>query len=70
MSQRIALTIIMDENGAVSLNGSIQDKVLCYGLLGCAYDAIQDWHKDQQPGPKLVAPTGADIMAIGNGRGS
>ena len=36
----IELRIIMDENGQINVSGPIDNKVLAYGLLECAKDAI------------------------------
>ena len=63
MSQSITLTITMDENGGVSCGGPIQDKVLCYGLLESAKDAIKSWHEEQSK-PKILPANSADIMAL------
>ncbi len=64
----IQLTITMDDAGKVSASGPIQDKVLCYGLLEAAKDGIRQWHVEQTDGPKIVAPNGADVLAIAGKR--
>lgn len=38
------LIIMLDEDGKVKLNGPLQNKLLCYGLLEVARDIIKD-HK-------------------------
>lgn len=61
MSQ-IQLVISMDEAGAVSVNGPLNNKVLCYGLLATAQDVIKDMN-DQQA-KKIVAPTNGDVLSL------
>ena len=38
---RWALTITVTLEGALNVNGPLQDKMLCYGLLEMAKDAIR-----------------------------
>lgn len=52
------LTIMLDDNGTVNVNGPVGDKMLCYALLECGRDAINDFHKKQANG-KQVLPAGA-----------
>ena len=40
----IVLTITLSPSGLISVNGPIQDKVLAYGMLEYAKDAIYDHH--------------------------
>jgi len=37
------LTIEFDENSAVKVSGPIDNKILCYGMLEMARDAIKDF---------------------------
>lgn len=37
------LTIILHPNGNVDVNGPLQDKILCYGLLEIAKDLIRNY---------------------------
>lgn len=39
---RAQLLITLQADGSVQVQGPINDKVLCYGLLECARDAIQE----------------------------
>lgn len=41
--QPIQLVITLNPDGQLSLSGPIQNKILCYGLLGRARDAIKDF---------------------------
>lgn len=51
---KITLTIVVEENGQVGVNGPIHDKVLCYGLLEIGRQAIQAY----DPGQRIVTPAG------------
>jgi hypothetical protein len=44
----IQLIITLNDDGQIGVNAPLQDKVLCYGLLEVARDAIQKYH-EQQP---------------------
>jgi hypothetical protein len=55
------LTIEMNELGQVSVNGPLQNKVLCYGLLGCAHDVIKDVNDKQS---KIALPTSGDVLSL------
>ena len=39
--------VITWKPGGVEVSGPIQDKVLCYGMLEAAHDAIAEWHRAQ-----------------------
>jgi hypothetical protein len=67
----IELTIQMDPSGNVSINGPIDNTILCYGLLEVARDLLKN-HRDkkQQMTASIVAPTTSDIVRLHpNGRG-
>jgi len=57
---RIALTI--DENGKPNLEGPIDNKVLCYGLLELAKDVLNEYHRNKQKNrieiPRIELPNG------------
>ena len=55
------LTIAVTADNNLSINGSIQDKVLAYGLLEAARDAIKS-HIETQHKPSLIKPTGPSFM--------
>jgi len=42
------ITITINERGNVSVNGPLDNKLLCYGLLEIARDAVKDYK------PKVV----------------
>lgn len=50
---RCALTITVTMEGQLNVNGPLQDKMLCYGLLELAKDAIR---AHQEP-PRVVVAT-------------
>ena len=60
---KVQLVIEMDPQGNVSVTGPIANKLLCYGLLESARDAIKD-HCDKQGQHKIVAPTNGDVLSI------
>ena len=50
--------IIRVVKGEVMVHGPIHDKVLCYGLLECAKDAVRDFNdKGGAAGKGLLVPT-------------
>lgn len=55
-------------NGQLRLAGPIQDKVLCYGLLEAAKDALRTMHAEAAKGPKIET-AGPAIAGLLNGRG-
>lgn len=38
----ITLTITLDERRQLNIAGPIDDKILCFGMLECAKDAVRD----------------------------
>jgi hypothetical protein len=60
--QKVQLLIERNEAGQISVSGPITDKMLCYGLLECAHDAIKDFTDKAQQ--KIVAPTNGDVLSI------
>lgn len=57
----IVLELVLHPNGNVSITGPIQNKVLCYGILEAARDAVLEWHHAQLAArkPVVVAPANA-----------
>ena len=53
----ITLTITMDENSAISVNGPINNALLCYGLIEAGKIAITE-HAKQQQNRVQPAPAG------------
>lgn len=44
----IRLVIEMNAQGGISVNGPINNKALCYGMLEAAKDAVRDYVAKQQ----------------------
>ena len=57
---KASLVIVMDKEGKVLVNGPLYNKLLCYGMLGAAFEAILAWTPGQT---KLVKPTIRESMA-------
>ena len=57
------LTITLDEQGNVGLEGPVDQKMLCYGMLETARDLIQDYHiaKEQSA---IQRPSPADVLSL------
>jgi hypothetical protein len=56
--QEVTLTITMNmQNGQVSVSGPIDNKLMAYGMLASAKDAIYDYGKQQE---RLVQPAPAN----------
>lgn len=51
------ITITMTPEGQINVSGAITNKVMAYGLLEAAKDAIRDFHA-KQTGPHIVPVTG------------
>jgi hypothetical protein len=62
-SQIPPLTIQVQPNGGVSVSGPIQDKLLCYGMLECARDAIRE-HAEKAANGKIIAASPAQAAAL------
>ena len=43
MPDKAELKITLTAQGGVEIRGPIDNKLLCYGLLACAHDAIKDY---------------------------
>ena len=54
------LTITLTDEGQVTVNGPLGEKVLCYGLLETARDVIQAYRADAQT--KIVMPASGLVV--------
>lgn len=64
------LTIQLNTNGTVTVNGPITDKVLSYGMLELAKDAISEYHRrrvEQQSPIVLSRQIRPDLLNGGGG---
>jgi len=64
--ERPKLIVEFKENGSISVNGPIGDKVLAYGMLEAAKDAIREYNVAQQ---RLVQPATVIPFPAGNDAG-
>jgi hypothetical protein len=63
---QIQLTITLDDNGAINVNGPIDNPLVCYGLLVMAKDAIAAHIANQA---RRVQPAPAHALSIiGHGK--
>lgn len=53
------LTITMDRTGNVNVNGPIENRVLCYGLLEIAKDTLFEFAQKQNSGRIIQPPAGS-----------
>lgn len=53
----ITLSVTLKAGGNIQISGPIQDKVLCYGLLSAAMDAVREFHAAQ-----VAAQNGLSIV--------
>ena len=60
------LQLFIQKDGSMSVHGSIQNKVMAYGLLDVARDAIKDFH-DKQAKIERVNHSGGLINTIRGG---
>lgn len=65
--QRVQLTITMDAQGHLSVNGPLEQKGLCYMLLELARDAVRDYDPAAHQG--LVMPNGVPAEVVRRMRG-
>lgn len=56
--QEFELIIKLRKDGSVNVTGPIQNKVLCYGAMEAAKEAIHDWHVAQAAGPRIEVAQG------------
>jgi hypothetical protein len=61
----VQITIVMESNGQINVNGPLNDKVLCYGLLEVAKDIVRTFKPQQVVIPQILVPP--DLR--GGGRG-
>lgn len=67
---RAQLLITLTAEGGVNVQGPITDKVLCYGLLECARDAIRDFAEKQAAASRIVPAQMADPFLLKKGNHS
>lgn len=55
-SAQVKLVISLDSGGQINVNGPINDRILCFGLLEMAKDAINAHAKQQQSNILVARP--------------
>ena len=64
MKGDVQLVISLNASGEINISGPIQDKVLCYGLLGIARDLVKDYVPQAITVPKgVIIPP---LRGVGN----
>ena len=58
ITEPVTLSITFEPNGKLTVNGPIDNKVLCYGILELARDVIQQRAKITLPTPVEAARLG------------
>jgi len=56
---KLTLTVMLEEDGQIGVNGPIDNKILCYGMLELAKQAIQAYEPGKQ---KLLVPKGPTLV--------
>jgi hypothetical protein len=59
------LMITLDDVGQVQVNGPIDNRILCYGLLEVAHDSVKDYNDSQKqilPVEGLAASLGSRLF--------
>jgi hypothetical protein len=51
----------MNEQQQISVTGPINQKMLCYGMLDCARDAIKEFTDNAAQGPHIALAQPGDI---------
>jgi hypothetical protein len=59
---RAQLIITLDHAGNIGVTGPITDKVLCYGMLGVAHDAIRDYNEEKAR--RIVPASTEELSAL------
>lgn len=54
----LQLTISVNTNGSVRVEGPVHEKILCYGMLEAAKDAIKEHHDAIVNGSRIVPAAG------------
>jgi hypothetical protein len=56
---KAVMTITIEDNGTINVTGPIQDKILAYGMLESAKDAVREFLARQAAGdgPRIAIPS-------------
>lgn len=58
------LEIIINEDGSVTLNGPIDNPLLCYGIIKLGEVTLTQYTNSKQQGKGIVKPTPFDLNRI------
>jgi hypothetical protein len=58
---KVQLLIEMNEQGQITINGPVNQKMLCYGMLEFARDAIKEFNDKAVQGPQIALAQPGDI---------
>lgn len=61
----LELHITLDDRGAMNVNGAIENKLIAFGLLELAKEAINGFHAEQAR--KIQPASAAERLALVNG---
>ena len=53
----VKLTITIDRNGQVRVEGPINDSILCFGLMEAAKDVIRHYISEKRTQSRITVPT-------------
>lgn len=56
----VEITIRVDDNGNVNVSGPISNKLMCYGMLELARDAIKNFAEKQAASP--IVPVNGPLL--------
>jgi hypothetical protein len=60
---KVQMTITISEQGQLNVNGPIHDKLLCFGLLELAKEAVPEHHRKKANGSGIML-AGAPVNAV------
>jgi len=61
---KAVLTITLEDDGKINVNGPVQDKILCFGLLKIAEFAVKEYVHNKVVVPNFIFPK--DLKGNGN----
>jgi hypothetical protein len=62
----VTITITIDDAGRFGIQGPLENKVVCYGMLEAGKDAVRQFNEKQTQGRPLIAPVSVipDLTAV------
>lgn len=65
MEGGISITVTMERDGSISVNGPLTNPVLCYGLLESGKDAVRRYAAEQSEKRIITPPQGLTLVEGG-----